>query len=285
MTRINKKRITYVVILFVLCGILSSTAACVYGTQIQERILEKQECHQPTWSDTFDSYPEGPLNGQGEWDSYYYTIWPKVYVVSEQNHSNPHSCRIEARGGAQHNYSGYTTGIWRFTTWQYIPEDASGGHTWFLLWNRDNSVSTFLEFDPNLHIVKSREDGAILSLQQGEWVELCVVIDLDHDVQHIFYNDQLLSSKSWTEGVGDDGDLNIHAVQMHTGMEGEFTMYYDDMVLTPGIHGDVDADGDVDSADLLILLAAWGNTEGPEDVNGDGIVNTEDLLILLGNWE
>ena len=51
-----------------------------------------------------------------------------------------------------------------------------------------------------------------------------------------------------------------------------------------GIPGDIDGDGDVDTADLLALLAAWGNPGGPADINGDGIVNTEDLLILLGNW-
>jgi len=48
--------------------------------------------------------------------------------------------------------------------------------------------------------------------------------------------------------------------------------------------GDIDGDGDVDTADLLALLAAWGNPGGPEDLNSDGIVNTADLLILLGNW-
>jgi len=49
--------------------------------------------------------------------------------------------------------------------------------------------------------------------------------------------------------------------------------------------GDVDGDWDVDTADLLGLLAAWGPNEGhPADFNGDGTVNTTDLLALLGNW-
>lgn len=49
--------------------------------------------------------------------------------------------------------------------------------------------------------------------------------------------------------------------------------------------GDVDGDGDVDTADLLALLGAWGPCPGcPEDVNGDGAVNTADLLILLAHW-
>ena len=51
------------------------------------------------------------------------------------------------------------------------------------------------------------------------------------------------------------------------------------------IPGDIDGDGDVDTADLLALLAAWGPCpDCPEDINGDGVVNTTDLLTLLANW-
>jgi WD40 repeat protein len=53
--------------------------------------------------------------------------------------------------------------------------------------------------------------------------------------------------------------------------------------------GDVNNDGTVDTADLLLLLAAWGECPGggdpcPADFNGDGFVDTADLLLLLGNW-
>jgi hypothetical protein len=49
--------------------------------------------------------------------------------------------------------------------------------------------------------------------------------------------------------------------------------------------GDIDGDGDVDTADLLALLAAWGPCENcPEDLDGNGVVDTADLLTLLANW-
>jgi len=49
--------------------------------------------------------------------------------------------------------------------------------------------------------------------------------------------------------------------------------------------GDINGDGVVNTEDLLLLLAAWGDCPGcPEDINGDGVVNTTDLLILLANW-
>ncbi|MDY7109780.1 MAG: C25 family cysteine peptidase [Planctomycetota bacterium] len=48
--------------------------------------------------------------------------------------------------------------------------------------------------------------------------------------------------------------------------------------------GNFDGDDDVDTADLLILLGAWG-TAGPDgDVDEDGDVDTEDLLALLAAW-
>ena len=52
---------------------------------------------------------------------------------------------------------------------------------------------------------------------------------------------------------------------------------------------DVDRDGDVDVADLLSLLTAFG-AEGsprlrlPEDIDGNGLVDVADLLSLLGRF-
>jgi predicted outer membrane repeat protein len=56
----------------------------------------------------------------------------------------------------------------------------------------------------------------------------------------------------------------------------------------PSIPGDLNGDGVVDGADLLILLAAWGKCADPDDcpadLNDDGTVDGADLLILLANW-
>jgi hypothetical protein len=48
--------------------------------------------------------------------------------------------------------------------------------------------------------------------------------------------------------------------------------------------GDVNGDGCVDDADLLIVLFNFGNTGGQGDVNGDNIVDDADLLIVLFNF-
>lgn len=54
----------------------------------------------------------------------------------------------------------------------------------------------------------------------------------------------------------------------------------DDCSATPG---DLSGDGQVDGADLGLLLGAWG-TPGPGDLDGSGTVDGGDLGLLLGAW-
>ena len=51
--------------------------------------------------------------------------------------------------------------------------------------------------------------------------------------------------------------------------------------------GDLDGNGIVDFADLLILLSAWGNCPNSTcmaDLDGSGVVDFGDLLMLLNAW-
>jgi len=51
----------------------------------------------------------------------------------------------------------------------------------------------------------------------------------------------------------------------------------------PACPGDVNADDDVESGDLAILLTTWG-APGAGDVTGDGVTNAHDLAIILSAW-
>ena len=51
-----------------------------------------------------------------------------------------------------------------------------------------------------------------------------------------------------------------------------------------GPEGDVNGDGCVDDADLLIVLFNFGNAGGQGDVNNDNIVDDADLLVVLFNF-
>ena len=90
---------------------------------------------------------------------------------------------------------------------------------------------------------------------------------------------------------GDDG-IPFFAYDLAQGVGGEwtpFTQAYPAYHSTGGAAwipdhcpADFDDDGDVDTADLLYLLGAWGTGDG--DVDGDGDTDTADLLALLGAW-
>ena len=45
---------------------------------------------------------------------------------------------------------------------------------------------------------------------------------------------------------------------------------------------DLNGDGQVNGADLGLMLGAWGTPDG--DINDDGITNGADLGLLLGAW-
>ena len=47
---------------------------------------------------------------------------------------------------------------------------------------------------------------------------------------------------------------------------------------------DIDCDGNVNGADLGLMLAEWGPGYGPADLNGDGAVDGADLGALLSRW-
>ena len=48
--------------------------------------------------------------------------------------------------------------------------------------------------------------------------------------------------------------------------------------------GDLDSNGNVAIADLLILIGAWGAADSEADLNNDDIVNIHDMLSLIGQW-
>ena len=80
--------------------------------------------------------------------------------------------------------------------------------------------------------------------------------------------------------LGLGGNASLNALTFYP------TTDIDAAVLRHGIKalvGDLDGDGDVDQADLGIMLAAWGSS-GEGDLDGDGDTDQADLGLLLSHW-
>lgn len=80
------------------------------------------------------------------------------------------------------------------------------------------------------------------------------------------------------------GDFIDVFVASGNGLSGPIALLFQE----PHDPADLNGDGSVGTADLLLLLAAWGpcNDCGDcdPDLDGDCAVSTADLLILLGAW-
>lgn len=188
------------------------------------------------WSEDFDSYANGSsMHGQGGWKGWDNSPLWTAYVTNAQSLSPPHSVDISGNADLVHEYSGYTSGQWIYTAWQYVPEEFQGT-SYFILLNTYNdggpyNWSTQVHFESATNLVISDFEGASLPLITGQWVELRNEIDLDADTQSFYYAGTLLSSKSWTDGVSGNGALNIGAVDLFA--NGASPVYYDDMSLVP----------------------------------------------------
>lgn len=81
-------------------------------------------------------------------------------------------------------------------------------------------------------------------------------------------------------------DLEALRISAEYGSEqGEETTFLDRIVFgASSCLGDLDGDGQVDGADLGLLLGAWGSTDPVADLDGEGVVDGADLGILLGAW-
>ena len=189
------------------------------------------------WFDDFDSYATGSsMHGQGGWKGWGNDPNATAYTSATYARSAPNSVEIVNLNDLVHEYFGYTSGIWHYTAWQYIPA-GSTGESYFILLNQyddagsTNNWSTQVNFnsDLNLVVAEGESAGATLALVRGQWMEIRVEIDLYNDIQRFYYGDDLLYQNTWTDGVSGGGILNIGAVDLWG--NGASAVYYDDMSL------------------------------------------------------
>ena len=205
---------------------------------------------QADWADDFEAYEVGSgLAGQGGWEGWNADPGADAFVSDLYAHGGTNSAEIVPASDIVHQYSDYTTGIWEYVAWMYIPGNFTG-MTYFIMLNTyvpdgTNNWSVQVSFSNG---VVSAEGSvpATLPWILGEWVELKVMIDLDADTQVFYYGGDMLYESSWTDGVSGGGVLDIGAVDLFG--NGASPVYYDDMSLQP--------------AGVAIESASWSEIKG-----------------------
>jgi hypothetical protein len=195
------------------------------------------------WIDHFDTYVTGSqLHSQGGWVGWDNSAAAGALTSDTQSRSAPNSVDVLLGSDLVHQYSGFTTGTWIYTAYQYIPTGTTG-QPYFILLNTyahggPNNWSTQLCFDIAANVVRDDTPGncsagtPTLPLVLDQWVPIRVVIDLDTNTQTLFYNDQQLYQDVWLGHVSDPptGAVAIAAVDLFA--NGSSSVFYDDLSLS-----------------------------------------------------
>ena len=256
--KISKTMVIGLIILFVGASITSSI-----GAKITDIKSNDQVGMAPNWFESFDTYTDGQfLDGgsdDGGWKGWDNTPEAGAYVTSDYYRSPPYSVDIVGASDFVHEFEGYTSGVWNFTAWMYIPSDYEGSASFLMLDGYEDGVeeskhwSIFLDFDSFTGDVISENAGWTLPLITGDWIELLVVIDLDLDWFELYYNRELLEYKAWTAGWDDDnaGALDIACLDLFA--NSATSVYYDDISIvaygTPAVP-DLSVGGSLDWTDV-----------------------------------
>jgi hypothetical protein len=220
-----------------------------------------------SWADNFDSYVTGSqMHGQGGWKGWDNSPAAGALTSDVQARSTLNSVDITGGSDLVHEYAGYTSGQWTYSTWQYIPTGYTG-QTYFIILNTyadggSNNWSTQVCFDAGTGMLNddtpnSCSGSSTLPIIYDQWVQIRVEIDLDADTQTFYYNNQMLYQDTWTGHISGGGVANIGAVDLYANSASP--VYYDDFFLTPAVTSVCDAPTDIPWA----TVSATSGTAAP----------------------
>lgn len=189
------------------------------------------------WSDNFDSYPNGQqMHGVGGWTGWLGDPTAGAIITNRYSHTAPNSVTIATTSDLVQPFTGYTSGTWVFTAWQYIPSSFTG-QTYFIMLNTypgapNQNWSVQVTFTAGA-VTNEGASGGTLPITYNQWVELRLEIDLENDMQTFYYGGNVLYTATWTAEVSGGGVAEIAAVDLFA--NGASPVYYDTISLHSGI--------------------------------------------------
>jgi hypothetical protein len=202
------------------------------------------------WSDNFDSYAPGSINGLttggpnalGTWAGWANTPANAGTVSTTQFLSAPNSQAIGGIADSVHRYQGVTSGIWNYSAMQYVPTGVTGT-TYFILLNTytvggaEARWSLQARFNMTTGLVDDDTTAAAGSpgtiprtLVRDQWVPISATFDLTANTLSWSYNNQLVWTGSWTRGTAGANNA-LGAVDLFN-LDGTGNIFYDNVSLT-----------------------------------------------------
>jgi hypothetical protein len=151
-----------------------------------------------------------------------------------------------------------------------------------------NAVVTYLRWYKTDALPVPRDDDFVVEISSdagGSWTEMDRVIGDSDEATGGWY----LKEFRVADFVPPSDQVQLRFLASDTGATSQVEAGVDGINVVAvdcgGCVEDIDGSGTVDTADLVMLLAAWGPCdECPEDIDGSGTVDTADLVMLLAAW-
>ena len=248
-------------------------------------------------------------DGQGDWQGWDGDNTWTAFVTQVQAHGGLQSVDIRTDADLVHPFSGYSSGVWNLSVWQYVPAGFTGANgSYFIVQKEYNdggpyqwSIQMQTHDDGSIHCDCGAEDnGNPMNWIPDAWNHIEAEIDLDGDSVTLWYNGSELGTYPWTTGVfGNDSGCPlggcIGAIDLFA--FGTTSVYYDDFDLSQAsecgtsCEGDANSDGTVDPLDAGFVLARFGCNVGTgdsgcddADQNCDGAVDPLDSGFVLARF-
>jgi subtilisin family serine protease len=254
------------------------------------------------YQEGFETYPIGPVCGQGGWEEWVGSVDVCGSVTDAQAATGAHSLLIVGNPGGSTGQGDDTVhrftmvgGRWEFRIRTFVPEAATGRAYIVLLSTYDDppgspigdyrfSLSVILNADTNQ--VVAEFGGENTPLVRGQWVEFRADINIDSDSVDYFYSGiEFVSNKSWVNGVSLGGQARIQALDLYGGEPGgggTSGVYFDDVEFRPRGQScpcDWNDDGVLNSQDFFDFLAGFFAADA--DYNNSGETNSQDFFDFL----
>jgi hypothetical protein len=180
------------------------------------------------WSDNFDSYGPGTINGQGGWQGWDNVPAAAGTVTAAVARSSPNSQLIQNGSDSVQRFN-INAGQWSFRAWQFIPQNYTGD-TYVILNNQYNdggpwswAVQMLFQGSTGLVLDDNGRTENSISFVRGAWAEVRVDFDLTTNTIAEYYNGALLSTGTWAAG----GPVGLAALDLYSA--GGTAVYYDDL--------------------------------------------------------